>query len=118
MVAMRRVCWPVGIRVVWGENLQLAAGFRDAMKFSDEPDHVRHTLDHMAANNLFKLVVAERIRKDAEIVNDVGVTARVRVDADRAGKFILAAAYVQNSLRGFGHAISFSATANQRTDRD
>src|ERR1043165_3364804 len=115
---MRWVSGPIRVRVMRRENLEFTAGPRDAMQLVDEPDHVRRVFDHVTTNDFFKPVVVERIRKDAEIVNDVGVTARIRVDADRAGKFILATAYVQNSLRGFGHAISFSATANQRTDRD
>src|SRR5690242_18551980 len=118
MIAMRWVGGPVRVRVMRRENFEFAAGPGDAMQLRHEPDHVRHMLDHVTTNDLFKLVVVERIRKDAEIVNDVGVTARVRVNADRAGKFILATAYVQNSLGGFGHAISFSATTNRRTARD
>src|SRR5689334_12542556 len=118
MIAMRRIRWPVGVRVVRRENLEFAAGPGDAMQLRDEPDHVRHVLDHVTTNDLFKLVVVEWIRKDAEIVNDIGVTARIRVDANRAGKFVLATAYVQNSLGGFGHAISFAATTNRRTARD
>src|SRR5689334_14149335 len=113
MIAMRWVGSPVGIRIVWCENFQFAARLRDAMQLGDKPDHVRHVLNYVATNNLFKLVVAEWIRKDAEIVNDVGVTARIRIDANRARKLVLATAYVQNSLGGFGHALSFSATANQ-----
>jgi hypothetical protein len=97
------------------EYFQLPAGLRDAMQFRHESDHIRNVFDYVAANNLFKLVIGEGIRKDAEIVNDVGMTTRVGVDTDRAGKFILATTYVQNSLRGFGHALSFSATANWRT---
>src|SRR5689334_16378947 len=118
MIAVRWVGSPVGIRVMRRENFQFAAGLRDAMQLGDETDYVGHMLDYMATNNLFKLIVAEWKRKDAEIVNHVSVAARIRVDANRAGKLVLATAYVQNSLGGFGHALSFSATANQRTDRD
>ena len=82
------------------------------MQLGDKADDIRHMFDHMPANNLFKLVITERVRKDAEVVDHVGMAARIRIDADGAGEFILATAYVQNSLRGFGHAISFSATAN------
>jgi hypothetical protein len=64
-------------------------------------------LDHMTTNDFFEFVIRERVRKDAEIVNDVGMTARICIDADSAGKLILAAAYVQNSLGGFGHANQF-----------
>src|SRR5687768_8100767 len=97
------------------EDLQRPARLRDAMEFRHKSDYVRNVFDHMPANDLFKLVICEGIRKDAEIVNDVGMTTRVGVDTDGAGKFILATTYVQNSLRAFGHALSFSATANWRT---
>ena len=97
------------------EYLQLSTGLRDAMQLGYEPNHVRYVFDHMPADYLFKLVVGKGKRKDAEIVNDIGMTAWVGVDADRAGEFILATTYVQNSLGGFGHALSFSATAIRRT---
>ena len=96
-------------------DLESATRLRDAMKFRYERKHVRHMLDHVIANDQFKLIVSERIRKDAEIVDDVGMTARVSVDTDCAGKLILATANVQNSLGGFGHAISFSRSTNSQT---
>ena len=94
------------------EDLQLTTWPRNAMQFIDEADDVGHMLDYVITNDLFKLVVGEWIGKNTKVVNNVGMTTGIGVDADRAGKFILATAYVQNSLRGFGHAISFSATAN------
>lgn len=87
------------------KDLELAAGLRDAMQLRDESDHIRHVLNYMAADNLFKLIVTERIRKDTEIVEDISMTARIRIDADRAGKLVLSAADVQNSFGGFGHAL-------------
>ena len=115
MIAVRRIGGPIGVRVVRRENLESAAGLGNPMQLRDEPDYIRHVLDHMTANDLFKLVVTEWIRKNTEVMNDVGMTSRVRVDADRAGELVLAAAYVQNAFAGFGHALSFSAAANQRT---
>src|SRR5690242_10772487 len=97
---------------MWRENFQNTAALGDAVEFGDKANHIRHVLDHVAANDLLELVVGKRIREDREIVNDVGVTARVCVDADSAGKLVLAAADVQNSFGGFGHAVSFSATAS------
>ena len=53
--------------------------------------------DHMTTNDLVELIIGKRIRNDTEIVNDVGMTARVGVDTDRAGKFILTTPDVQYS---------------------
>ena len=53
-------------------------------------------LDDVVTDDLFKFIVAERIGKGAEIVNDICVAARVCVNADRAGKFVLTAADVKN----------------------
>src|SRR5215213_9388724 len=98
------------------DNLQLAARFRDAMQFRHEPENVGNVLYHVTADDLFKLVIMERIRKDSEIVNDVSMTSRIHIDTDRAGKFVLATADVQNSLLGpgggFGHAVSFWTKAD------
>ena len=54
-----------------------SAGFCYAMQFADERHDIRDVLDHMAANDLIKFVISERIRQHAEIVNDVCVGARV-----------------------------------------
>ena len=93
-------------------DLQPATGPRDAMQFGDEPKHVGHVLDHVTTNDLVELIVSERIWNDAEIMNDVGVTARVRIDTDRAGKLVLATTDVQYASRNrsgtiaVAHAIS------------
>ena len=112
VIAVCRIGGPVRVRVVRREDLQLTTWPRNAMQFIDEADDVGHMLDYVITNDLFKLVVGEWIGKNTKVVNNVGMTTGIGVDADRAGKFILATAYVQNSLRRFGHAISFSATAN------
>lgn len=79
-------------------DLYSATRLRDAMQLRDETKHVRNVLDHMTANNFFKLIVAERVRKGPKIVNDVGMAQRVRIDADRAGKFVLATTNIKNSF--------------------
>ena len=81
---------------MWGNDFQPAARLGDSMQFRDEPEYIRNMLDDVAANDLFKFVVVERIREGAEIVNDVCVAARVCIDADRAGKFVLSTADVKN----------------------
>ena len=67
------------------------------MQLGDEAKHVRHVFDHMTANDLVKLIFTERIGKHSEIVNDIGMTARVRVDADCARKLVLTTTNVENS---------------------
>ena len=79
-----------------GYDLDTAARFRDAMEFADERDYVRHVLDNMAANDFVELIVSERIGHVAEVVNHVGVSLRIGVDADRARHLVPAATYVEN----------------------
>ena len=76
------------------------------MQFRYEPKYVRDVLDHVTTNDLVEFIVCERIRNDAEIVNDVCVTARVRIDTDRAGKFILTTPDVQYSSLSRSGAIA------------
>ena len=89
---------PIRVGIVRSNDLQSATGLRDPVQLSDETNHIRNVLDHMTANDLFKLIVAERIRERSEIVNDVCMASRVRVDADRAGKFVLTTTNIKNSL--------------------
>ena len=84
------------------DDLDQTAGLRDSMQLIDEAQYVGHMFDNVATYYLIEFVVPKRIRKESKIVNDVGLSPRVRVDADRAGKFILAAADVQNLSRDFG----------------
>jgi len=83
---------------MWSNNLQPAAGFRDAVQLRNKAQHVRHVLDNVATNDLVEFVVAERIGEGAEIVNNVCMAPRVCIDADRAGKFVLTTADVENSF--------------------
>ena len=84
------------------EYLQNSARLRDAMQLVDETKHVRNVLDHVTANNFFEFVIRKRIRKRAEIVNHIRVTQTIRIDTDRAGKFILTTTDVEN-LSAFWH---------------
>ena len=59
-------------------------------------------LDNVATDNFVELVVTKRIRKDSNIMNDVGLRARICIDTYRARKFILTASNIQNLLRDFG----------------
>jgi hypothetical protein len=52
----------------------------------------------VTANDLFKLIVAERIGEGSKIVNDVSMAQPVRIDANRAGKFVLTTANIKNAF--------------------
>ena len=52
--------------------------------------------DHLIADDQIELVVGERIGHAVEIVDHVGVGARVAVEAHSAGRLVLAAADVEN----------------------
>jgi len=104
-------------------DLQSATGSRDAMQFGNEPKYVRHVLNHVTTNDLVELIVSEWIWNDAEVMNDVSVTARVRIDTDRAGKLVLATTDVKYTSRnrsgtiGVAHAISSYSKGAQPTLR-
>ena len=98
MISMSWIGRPIRVGIVWSNDLQSAAGFRDPVQLCDETKHIWNVLDHMTANDLFKLIVAERIRECSEIVNDVCMASRVRVDADRAGKFVLTTTNIKDLL--------------------
>ena len=53
-------------------------------------------LNHVTTNDLFEFIIGERVRKRTEIVDDVCVTATVRIDTDSAGKFVLTATDIEN----------------------
>lgn len=81
---------------MWRNDLQSTAGLRDAMQLRDESKNIGNVLDDVATNDLFKLIVAEWIWKGPEIVNDICMAQRIRIDAKRAGKFVLATADIEN----------------------
>lgn len=83
---------------MWSKDLQPPAGLGDAVQFSHKSKHIRNMLDDVSTDDLFKFIVAERIRERAEIVNDVCMTAWIRIDANRAGKLVLTAADIKNSF--------------------
>src|ERR1700752_347735 len=80
---------PIGIRIVWGNNLKSAAGLCDAMQLIHETENVGNVLDNMPANYFSKFIIVERIRKHSEIMNHVCMTQRIGIDPDCAGKFVL-----------------------------
>jgi len=80
------------------DDLQHPAWLRDAMQLVDETKHIRNMFDHMATNDLFKLVIGEWVWKRSQVVNDVSVSRTVRVDTDRAGILVLTTADIKNSF--------------------
>lgn len=66
------------------------------MQFIHEPKHIRDMLDHVITNDLFKFIISEWIWKRAEIVNDIGMTRTIRIDADCSRKFVLTTTYVED----------------------
>jgi len=84
------------------ENFQNTAGLRDAMQLVNETKHIGNVLDHVTTNDLFEFVISERIWIGAKIVNYICVTQTIRVDADRAGKFVLTTTDIED-LFAFGH---------------
>jgi hypothetical protein len=84
------------------ENFQNAAGLRNPMQLVNETEYIWNVLDHVATNDLFKFVIRERKWIGAEIVNHICMTQTIRVDADRARKFVLTTTDVED-LFAFGH---------------
>ena len=82
------------------DDLYFAASLRDAMQLIHESKHIRNMLDHVATNDFFKFIVGEWIRKRSEVVNDIGMTQSIRVDADRSGEFVLTTTYVEDLFMG------------------
>ena len=95
---MCRISRPIGIGVMRSNNLDSSTRPCDAIKLSDKGHHVGHVLDDVAADNLVELIVDEGIRDGAEVVNNIGIAARVRVDAYSAGMLILSASDVKDLL--------------------
>ena len=83
-------------------DLQFAAGPRDAMQLIHETENVGNVFDDMPANYFFEFIIGERIGKDSEIVNHICMTQTIRIDPDRAGKLVLTTTDVKN------HALVFA----------
>jgi hypothetical protein len=58
-------------------NLNPTAGSGDAKEFGDKGHYVRHVLSDVTADYFVELIIGKWIRKDAEIVDYIGVGARV-----------------------------------------
>src|SRR5258705_9865721 len=99
MCGVRR---PIRIRIMWRDNLKPSARFSDPVQLVHEAQHIRDMLDHVATDYLVELVIIEWVRKVSQVMYEVCLSPRIRIDADGAGKFILPAPYIQNFSRGVG----------------
>src|ERR1700754_591909 len=80
---------PIGIRIMWCNDLQFPAGLCDAMQLIHKTENIGNVLDNMTANYFFKFMIRERIWKDSEIMNHICMTQTIRIDPNRTGKLIL-----------------------------
>ena len=79
-------------------DLQFAAGLRDAMQLIHKTEHIGDVLDNVTANYFFKFIIGERVWKNSEIVNDICMTRSIRIDTDRAGKLVLTTTDIKDFL--------------------
>ena len=81
-----------------GDYVDATARFCDAIQLSDKGHNIRHMFSDVAADNLIKFVIRERIGNDAEVMNHIGMAFGIRVDPDRSCRFVPAATNVENFL--------------------
>ena len=98
VVAVGWVGGPVRIGIMRSRNLDAPAGSGDAKKFCDKRHHVGHVLGDVTTDDFIELVVCKRIGKNTEIVDYIGVGARVCIDANRAWRLVPATTDVKNSF--------------------
>ena len=83
MITVRRVICPVGVGVVRREQLNTASVPRHAVQFADKGHHIRHMLDNVVGHDKIKLVIGERIRQFAQIMNNIRSRARIIIQPHR-----------------------------------
>jgi hypothetical protein len=69
------------------------------MQLVYESEDVWYVLDDVTTDDLVELVVVKGIGEDTQVMNEIGLSSRIRVDTDRARKLVLPTPYVQNSYR-------------------
>jgi hypothetical protein len=87
---------------MWRSNLDATTGRGDAKQFRDKGHYVGHVLGDVTTNDFIEFVICERIRKHTEIMDHIGMGARVGVDANRAGRFVPATTDIENSFLNRG----------------
>lgn len=80
-------------------DLYSSAGASDAMQLANKPHHIGKMLDYVTADDFIKFIIFERVGQCSEVMNHVRLCARVGVDPDGAGKFVLTASDIKNSSR-------------------
>jgi hypothetical protein len=81
-------------------NDDMPVGGQKPVDFFHHANDVADMLNHMNDANFPERVVAKRVRKTVEIGDNIGAGASVAVKADRAWKFIDAAADVEYGQLG------------------
>lgn len=102
VVSVRGVRRPIRIRVVWCDYFEPSARLGDSIQLVYESEDVGYVLNDVTTDDFVELVVVERIGEDAQVMNEVRLSSRIRIDTDRARKLVLPTPYVQNFYRGFG----------------
>ena len=102
VVSVCGICGPIRIRVVWCDYFESPSRLGNSMQLVNESEDVGYVLDDVTTDDLVELVVVKRIGKDAQVMNEIGLSSRIRVDTDRARKLVLPTSYVQNSYRDCG----------------
>jgi len=99
MVPMGWIGGPVRICVVRSDDLNAPTGSGNSMQLTNECHHVGDVFNDVSADDQIKFVVWEWIWQNAEVVNNIGVAARVGVNADRTRKLVLTTTDVQDFQR-------------------
>ena len=81
---------------MWSRNTNSTAGSGDPIKLRNEGHDIGHVLGDMAADYFVELIICERIRKDTQIVDYIGVGPGIGINADRARRLVPATADVEN----------------------
>lgn len=98
VIAVRRIGRPVRIGIMRRGNPYSTAALGNAMQLRDESHDVGYVLGDMAADHFVELIIFERIGKDTQIVDYIGVGPGIGIHADGARRLVPATADVKNSL--------------------
>ncbi len=92
---MRRIAERTEVRVMRGDDENVAAWLEQAMKFLNGADDIRDVLDEMDGTDLTKGTVAKRKGEVVKIRDDIRVGVRISINPNCARIFLNAAAYVE-----------------------
>ncbi len=88
------------IGVMWSGDKSVAAGDEQAVNFFHHADDVGDVFDDVDGADFAECIVAQGVREMIEIGDDVGAGVDAAIKADGAGKFIDAAANIENRMGG------------------